>query len=190
MRHLFGKRNFPFLLLLMTALSFSASAQNISGDDIKAQFVKDWERSKAYTLEYLNAMPADKYSFKAVDSIRSFAQQMLHLAMGNNGLINAATGAPVPGATPGQRPRNLEAAPGAQSKDSVVYFVTASYDYAINSIKAFDASKLGEVTGNGPRQATRFAWLNKAFEHQAHTLGQTTIYIRLEGIRPPGEKLF
>ena len=38
-------------------------------------------------------MPADKYSFKANDSVRSFAQQMLHLAGGNvylmmNALIN------------------------------------------------------------------------------------------------------
>jgi hypothetical protein len=37
----------------------------------------------AYTVDYLNAMPADKYSFKATDSTRSFAQQMLHLAQAN-----------------------------------------------------------------------------------------------------------
>ena len=48
--------------------------------DIKTQLVKDWERAKAYTADYLNTMPADKYSFRATDSIRSFAQQMLHLA--------------------------------------------------------------------------------------------------------------
>jgi hypothetical protein len=191
MRHQFQKKNILFLSLMLTGLSISASAQQISGDDIKAQFIKDWERSKAYTLEYLNAMPAEDYSFKAVDSIRSFAQQMLHLASGNFGLISAATGASIPGlVTPGQRPRNLEAAPGAQTKDSVVYYVSTSYDFAINSIKGFDPAKYGEMTGAGQRQTTRYAWLQKAFEHQAHTLGQTTIYIRLKGIRPPGEKLF
>jgi hypothetical protein len=56
------------------------NAQSLSAEDIKAQMVKEWERSKAYTIDYLNTMPANKYSFKAVDSIRSFAQQMLHLA--------------------------------------------------------------------------------------------------------------
>jgi uncharacterized damage-inducible protein DinB len=30
----------------------------------------------------------------------------------------------------------------------------------------------------------------KTFEHQTHHRGQTTIYIRLLGIRPPQEKLF
>jgi uncharacterized damage-inducible protein DinB len=37
---------------------------------------------------------------------------------------------------------------------------------------------------------TRYAWLLAAFEHQTHHRGQTTIYIRLQGIRPPNERLF
>src|SRR5579872_5960057 len=91
MSHLFAKT----VLVFCTALSLthlSASAQAITGQQIKEQFLADWERAKSYTLDYLNTMPADKYSFKAVDSIRSFAQQMLHLASGNAGLITAATG--------------------------------------------------------------------------------------------------
>jgi hypothetical protein len=49
-------------------------------------------KSQAYTKEYLDAMPKDKYSFKAQDSIRSFAQQMLHLAQGSVGLSANGTG--------------------------------------------------------------------------------------------------
>src|SRR5882724_3028860 len=108
------KTSFFFVTLFLTAFSFSGSAQAISGDSIKAQFVKDWERAKSYTMEYLNAMPADKYSFKAVDSIRSFAQQMLHLAFDNVNLITVATGEKMQ--FPG---RNLENSPTAQTKDSV-----------------------------------------------------------------------
>ncbi len=93
MTHL-SKKTLPafFAALFLIGLSFSASAQAISGDSIKAQFVRDWVRAKDYTLDYLNTMPADKYSFKAVDSIRSFAQQMLHLSQGNVNLIGLATG--------------------------------------------------------------------------------------------------
>ncbi|HET9745897.1 MAG TPA: DinB family protein [Chitinophagaceae bacterium] len=32
--------------------------------------------------------------------------------------------------------------------------------------------------------------MNKAFEHQNHHRGQTTIYIRAQGIKPPEERLF
>jgi uncharacterized damage-inducible protein DinB len=173
-------------LLLMTGAAGTASAQTLTGEDIKTQFVNDWERAKAYTLDYLNAMPADKYSAKPVDSIRSFSQQMLHLASGNVGLITTATGEKITG-FPG---RGLESSATAQTKDSVVYYVTKSYDFAIESVKKLDPNKLGELTGQAPRQITRFAWLLKAFEHQTHHRGQTTIYIRLQGIRPPNERLF
>jgi uncharacterized damage-inducible protein DinB len=32
--------------------------------------------------------------------------------------------------------------------------------------------------------------LTKCFEHQTHHRGQTTVYIRLAGAKPPQEKLF
>src|SRR3984885_15653182 len=113
-QHFFTKFPFFAVLILLTAPGFRSDAQPITGDQIKAQFIQDWQRAKAYTLEYLNAMPAGKYSFKAVDSIRSFAQQMLHLASGNAGLIRFATGV-----TAGF-PQGLEKSPTAQAKDSVV----------------------------------------------------------------------
>jgi uncharacterized damage-inducible protein DinB len=175
-------------VLVLSALSFislSSVAQTLNADTIKVQLLKDWQRAKEYTIDYLNTMPADKYAARPVDSIRSFSEQMLHLAMGNENIISVATGA-------GKifKGRNLEKAPGAQSKDSVMYFVTASYDYAINSIKSLDASKLGERVVRGNYSESRLTWLSKAFEHQTHHRGQCTIYIRLQGIRPPNERLF
>jgi len=184
--HLKLAQSLAFLLLL-TGAAATASAQALTGEDIKTQFVQEWERAKAYTQEYLSAMPADKYSAKAVDSIRSFAQQMLHLASGNVGLISAATGEKLSN-FPG---RGLENSATAQTKDSVVYYVNQSYDYAIASIKKADPGKLGETVHVGQLPpTTRYAMLLKAFEHQTHHRGQTTIYIRLQGIRPPQEKLF
>jgi uncharacterized damage-inducible protein DinB len=167
------------------AASIQANAQAPTAEDMKAQFIKDWERAKAYTIEYLNAMPADKYSFKAHDSIRSFAQQMLHLAQGNIGLVGTATGEFASFAR-----ANLEGSPTAQTKDSVMWYVTTSYDVAINGIKKLSTSAYGEKAKFFNFEETKYAWLLKAFEHQTHHRGQTTIYIRLVGIKPPQEKLF
>jgi uncharacterized damage-inducible protein DinB len=113
---------------------------------------------------------------------------MLHLAQDNFApLMAAATGAQVPASI---KNRNLEKSPGAQSKDSVVYLVNASYDFAIQSIRNLSPSKYGEIVSLFKWKETRFAMLEKAFEHQTHHRGQTAIYIRLQGIRPPGERLF
>jgi uncharacterized damage-inducible protein DinB len=177
-----------FCLLLFTLLfSSKIQAQGLTEADIKTQMVKDWERAKAYTVDYLNTMPADKYSFKAVDSIRSFAQQMLHLATGNCFLMSNATDAQ----PPSWLVSDIEHRSTAQNKDSVMYYVTNSYDYCINAVKNSDINKWGEKKKLFNQfEETRFALMNKTFEHQSHHRGQTTIYIRLQGIKPPEERLF
>jgi uncharacterized damage-inducible protein DinB len=173
-----------FFFLLLIAVSAFVNAQSSLGETLKAQLIKDWQRAKAYTQEYLDAMPADKYSFKAQDSIRSFAQQMLHLAQGNTNLISNGIGQQPPWT------RRLETVASTQTKDSVVYFVNASYDFAIDGLKNIDPTKLEEKVKRGNLEETKLAWILKAFEHQTHHRGQTTIYIRLLGIKPPNEKLF
>src|SRR5438045_1720005 len=103
-----------FALWMIALRPAEIKAQSFTINDEKTQMVKDWERAKAYTIDYLNTMPADKYSFKAVDSIRSFAQQMLHLASGNLLLMSAASDQP----TPSFFRMDLEHSSRAQAKDS------------------------------------------------------------------------
>lgn len=183
MKKLITCLNCTALALLLTATTTNAQ----SLEPVKAQMVKDWERAKAYTIEYLNTMPADKYLFKPTDSVRSFAEQMLHLAAGNVGLMGVATGEKGPAGID----FGTEHRPGAQSKDSVMYYVSASYDFCINAVKNAAVAKwFEEVKVFNRFSATRFAMMNKTFEHQTHHRGQTTIYIRTAGIKPPQEKLF
>jgi len=176
-----------FSLTLFVFGFISTFGQGLNNDDIKSQLAEDWDRAKAYTMEYLNTMPANKYSAKAVDTIRSFAQQMLHLASANVILMSLATDEkPLPWAT-----FTLEKNTTAQNKDSVVYYVMASYDFCKNAVQKSDPAKWGEKKKFfNMFEATRFAFMQKTFEHQTHHRGQTTIYIRLQDIVPPQEKLF
>ena len=185
MKSLFG------LLLLLCSLS--VTAQDSLSITLKQQMLKEWQRAKVYTQEYLNAMPADKYSFHPVDSVRTFAQQMLHLAQSNAGLVSIGASFQSAAARVFYNP-NFEKTPTIQNKDSVIYYVNASYDVAIDAIKNLDFTKLSEVISwnlpGGKRTSTRLGWLLKAFEHQTHHRGQCTVYFRLVGIRPPGELLW
>jgi uncharacterized damage-inducible protein DinB len=177
------------IIILTCIASLCASsgliAQTLSDEDIRSQFIKDWERAKAFTIDYMNTMPASKYSFKATDSIRNFAQQMLHLAQ-----VNIITIAFVAGETNIIGDRVLENSKTAQSKDSVMYYVVASYDLVTDGIKKMNITSLNEKVKFGNQQETKYAWLLKAFEHQTHHRGQTTVYIRLAGLHPPQERLF
>ena len=80
-----------FFSLLLSSCFFCVTAQNALNETLQ-QLLKDWGRAKVYTKEYLDAMPADKYNFRPVDSVRSFAEQMLHFAKSNVGMASIGTG--------------------------------------------------------------------------------------------------
>lgn len=174
--------------ICLSPLSRSFSQSSIPGDTIKSMLVADWERAKAYTQEYMKTMPASKYSFKAEDSIRTFAQQLLHIAQANKFFLTIAAGE-----KPSMAGPDLEKSASAQTADSVMYYVNGSYDYVINAIKKMNASSLMQTSSLNMGQNftfTRLGWIMKAFEHQTHHRGQTTVYLRLAGARPPQERLF
>lgn len=179
--------------LLLLLCSFTVTAQDSLSITLKQQMLKEWQRAKVYTQQYLEAMPADKYGFHPVDSVRTFAQQMLHLAQANAGLVSIGTGYRSPAAQVFYNP-NFEKTPTIQNKDSVVYYVNKSYDVAIDAIKNLDFTKITEVISwnmpGGKRTTTRLGWLMKAFEHQTHHRGQCTVYFRVAGLHPPGELLW
>jgi len=177
------RKSFFFIGILVFPFCILTHAQ--LAETVKAQLVKEWQRAKAYTIEYLEAMPKDKYGFRPNDSVRTFAQQMLHLAQDITIMVSYGTGKER--IWQGQ---HIEERTPAQSADSVRYFVTTGYDYAIDAINNMDASKLEEKYKRRNFEEIRLAWLLKAFEHQTHHRGQTTIYIRLLGIKPPNEMLF
>jgi len=152
----------------------------------KDAIVAAWERAKAYTKEYLDAATEDVYSFKPTPEMRSFGEQMHHLAAENYILTNAAV---VGVATPfNYRDLGKEA---PKTKAEITKEILESYDFAIATIKGLDEAKLDSpVKIFNKFDTTVEDGLNKAFEHQTHTRGQTTVYLRLRGIKPPKEKLF
>lgn len=150
-------------------------------DDI----VKEWERAKAYTKEYLDAMPEAGYALKPTPEMRSFADQLLHLTDANYGFAASATGA----TSPVGRGESEKATD--KSKANVTKLVLAGYDFVIDNVKKMTPAQLNEtVKMFGQFDMTKGTALAKCFEHQTHHRGQTTVYIRLAGAKPPQEKLF
>lgn len=173
------------LVGLITLLSF-ISIRDVTGPKTDAM-VADWERAKAYTQEYLDAANDEVISFKPTPDMRSFGEQMLHIAEANYGFASAASGKASP-ITFGQ----LEKAAGDyKTKDALKKAVMDSYDFVIAALKESDESKMGEGIKMFNRfEMSRETGFQKAFEHQTHHRGQTTVYLRLKGIKPPNEKLF
>lgn len=171
---------------LLTLSSFHPI--NESAPDPKtAVMLADWERAKAYTLEYLSACNDEVIGFKPTPEMRTFANQMLHIAEANYGFASTASGKASP-ITFGELEK---AADKYKTKDALTKVVMDSYDFVITALKDTDESKMGELVKMFNRfEMTRAVAFQKAFEHQTHHRGQTTVYLRLKGVQPPNEKLF
>jgi uncharacterized damage-inducible protein DinB len=167
---------------LLSVFAFTNNKDSIANT---TELVTDWERAKAYTKEYLDAANDEVINYKPAPEMRSFAEQMLHLAMGNAGIVATSTGK--------ERlfKENIEKQDAYKNKEALTKVVMESYDFVIATLKEMSDEKLNEKVKffNG-QEYTRAAGIGKAFEHQTHHRGQTTVYLRLKGITPPAEKLF
>lgn len=173
------------LVSVLTLLSY-VSILNRPGANSDA-LVADFERAKAYTVEYLDAANDEVISFKPTAEMRSFGQQMLHIAESNYGFGSIASGKASP-ITFGQLEK---AADQYKKKDDLKKAVVESYDFIIAALRETEESKMGESIKMFNRfDMSRKQAFEKAFEHQTHHRGQTTVYLRLKGIKPPNEKLF
>ena len=172
-------KKFMSILCVSMGVSFFANAQSIE------EMIKDWERAKAYTKEYLDVMPETGYALKPTPEMRSFAEQMLHLTDANYAFAAAATGAKSPVGL-GESEKTTD-----KSKANVTKLVMDGYDFVINSIRKMPTSQMADsLKMFGRFSMTKGVAIIKAFEHQTHHRGQTTVYIRLAGAKPPQEKLF
>ncbi|HCL06010.1 MAG TPA: damage-inducible protein DinB [Chitinophagaceae bacterium] len=169
-----------FAVLTSILIMTNMQAQN-SNDDI----VKEWQRAKNYTKEYLDAMPETGYSLKPTKEMRSFAAQFLHLSDAIYGFIAAATDEKSPVGF-GELEKSNDV-----NKTSVTNKVMAAYDFAINAIKKYPKENLPQqVKMFGRFEMSKLQAIEKCFEHQTHHRGQATVYLRLAGATPPAEKLF
>jgi len=156
--------------------------------DRVATLAAEWERAKAGTQDYLDAVGATHLAFRPAPDSRSFAEQFLHVASTNYSFAASATG----------RPNPLDAARGAPEKDATLtgdldamrQFVLASYDFMIDGVRAIDPAVLDEEVAFFRRRMPRSLLLTKALEHHAHHRGQAAVYLRLVGIAPPSQRLF
>lgn len=149
-----------------------------------ARLLEEWRRYEVNVLSYLDAMPDSLLQSRPTPEVRTFAEQVEHIALDN--LVIVATSV-----------RGLDGPPTLA--DKAVYltdkaelrrFVQATFAYAREAIAALPPGALDEPTMLfGEVQLTRRHALAVALEHGVWTLGQTVPYLRLAGVVPPEYRL-
>ncbi len=191
------KTIYYFLLgiVLVGSTAFINTKNNSANLDVVDSYVVMLNGTKAYTLEIAEAMPADKYTFRPHDSIRSFGEQMAHIGMSSKFLLGMfIKGEPMPTdpevfANIGKMEKEMGA-----SKESCIKAITEAYDAIIATYENMDAESKKEMftipfDPSQPKFAKEkgFQFIN---EHIAHHRGQALVSLRMQGIKAPQYRLY
>jgi uncharacterized damage-inducible protein DinB len=157
--------------------SAPAASANAEIEDLK----KALAVSHAYTVEMANVMPEDKYHFKPVKDpeIRSFGQQMVHIADGASVIYqHFVEGKPAPA---GPKPAEEQFA----NKADVIAKLDTAYNYVEAAVaKLSDADLDRSVTFFGKKPAPVRQVVRTILDHCTHHRAQTIVYLRLNGLAP------
>ncbi len=138
-------------------------------------------QSRAYTIECAMAMPEDKYDFRPVPEVRSFGQQLVHIAEANGSIMEWH----VEGKKKPSWPYSGNGKERVTSKADVTAQLNASYDYIQKGLSQMTDAMLWDRIKAGEIEQSRQWGLNLILDHATHHRGQIVVYLRLKGIKPP-----
>lgn len=132
-------------------------------------------------------MPADKYDFKPTigefKSVRTFGEQVKHVACGNIAFFNEVEKKQPPAACDAGGPSP------ARTKAALVAYLRESFAYARGVLERMTpANALEPVTGPYGGPSTRLGIATLAVWHASDHYGQLVVYLRMNGMVPPASR--
>ena len=158
--------------------------------EFHTSFTAHWKDTKEYTLNILDAMPADGFTSKPNPEQRTFGEQLVHLALANAAYFRTFGLVPVPETLPMDRAM-LEKTAKSADKAWVRQYVVASFDYVaavLDKCTEADFQRKDLKLGRTPKSHTATDVCFRAYMHTAHHRGQIVTYLRVKGITPPAWK--
>lgn len=139
---------------------------------------KDYQTVRDYFIRAAEKMPEADYGFKPTPEVRSFAQQVAHVADDQYNLC-----APARGETRKEAYTAIEST--LSKKADLVAALKQAFAYCDS---AYDA--LTDASGAEPARPgkTRFAMLNWNLWHTWEHYGNVVVYLRMKGLVPPSSE--
>lgn len=173
MRRLFS------VFAMLSGLAACQPAEAPSAMPSQDYLVSGFERQKANLLQYVDAMPDSAWQFAPTPGVRSYAQQLEHIASSTAGIIRQLA------ATPPAAPELPADSVYLNNREAMRTFVAGSFDDAIAVVRAMTEADLTSDKELFGMTRTGWQWVIGVQEHTAWTLGATVPYLRLNGVTPP-----
>ena len=182
---------FPALILLLIGSACFAQAAKPAGENPTVAEILDRSVSNVENefVPAADAMPEDKYSFAPshgeFKGVRTFAQQIKHVAASNYMIAAAILGEKPPVELGGENgPDSMTA------KADIVEFAKDSFAYAHKAVATINEKNLVAPIKNpfGEGTATRLGMATSITWHSFDHYGQMVEYLRMNGMIPPASR--
>lgn len=165
----------PFLVCVLVMPSHPGLAQAQAAKPEPTQrevLLKQWTEIGDKVVKMAEEFPEDKYEFRPVPGVRTFGDQMRHVAFWNGFVAKSARGEKPDG--------KLNELPKTQyaTKAAVVKALKDSLADATAQLKSGPAAPGAKLTE---------LWVSFT-EHSGEHYGQAVVYYRLNGIVPPASR--
>lgn len=160
----------------IAAAAPSTFAQGTPPSVVK-EIVATWQRAGTDIIDVAEAMPEEKYGYKATPEIATFRDQLVHLAGVTQRFIDTAKGTKSEAGHPH----------ATMTKAEVIALLKQTLQAGQEMLGSLtDAQLLEQVKFPfGNRMVTRFTfWQGPLYQVRNHH-GQLVVYLRLNGIVPP-----
>ena len=163
---------FPVACLVVAAgVSLGAQTKPAEPATLKAVLLQHWNEIGEKVIAMAENFPEDKYDFKPVDGVRTFADVLRHVGFWNEYVQKTARG---------------EKADGRANELSKTEFRTKAQ--LVGALKRTTAAAAEQLKA-GPEPTAKLADLWVAFiGHSSEHYGQLVVYYRLNGLVPPASR--
>lgn len=176
-----------FIVLLLSTVSAVAQVAAPAEPHSVSQVVDFWvSNTEQLVVPAAEAMPKEKYSFAPSNGefsgVRTFAEQIKHLAAANYQLAASSLGEEPPAGT------DQETAPATvKTKGQVMDYLKGSFAALHRAAAVLNESNMDDpISSKGNR--TRLLMMIDALVHSSNHYGQMVEYLRMNNIVPPASR--
>lgn len=173
-------RNLVVTSLLLGASVIPVAAQESAAKppSFKESYLFLLKDTESKFVRLAEAMPAEKYSWRPGEGVRSISEVYMHVA-GANYYFMSLAGVKIPAGI------TRDAEKTVTDKEKVVAAIKASFEHVSNAVAAMSDADMAKDTKLFGKPATYQNVLFFMTSHMHEHLGQSIAYARTNGVVPP-----
>jgi uncharacterized damage-inducible protein DinB len=148
---------------------------------LSADVKRDYKSVRDYFIRSAEKMPESEYGFKPAPDVRSFGQQVAHVADDQYNLC-----APVKGEARKAAYTDIESR--LSKKVDLLAALKEAFAYCDGAYDALTDASGAEIVKFGKSSRTKFAMLNWNLWHTWEHYGNVVVYLRMKGLVPPSSE--